>query len=105
MGPGAMTATGPSTGRLSIPVDLMPFHGLGRGRPTLTDSTLTITTVFPGRDYGQAFPRAVDEGEGDQGDSLSGRRHGEHRGRRSRQVAGQRGAEGAGRDLQAGGGG
>jgi hypothetical protein len=34
-----VTRTGPSTGCLSMPVRLISFHGLGRGRPTLTEST------------------------------------------------------------------
>jgi hypothetical protein len=40
-GPGAVTMTGPSTGRLSMPVEDSCFHGLGRGRPTLTESSFT----------------------------------------------------------------
>src|SRR5262245_56627963 len=37
---GAVTMTGPSTGRLSMPVSLTGFHGFGRGRPTLTERIL-----------------------------------------------------------------
>jgi hypothetical protein len=36
-----VTITGPSTGRLSMPVRVIAFHGLGRGRPMLTEITFT----------------------------------------------------------------
>jgi hypothetical protein len=36
--PGAVTMTGPATGRLSMPVSVTGFHGLARGLPTLTES-------------------------------------------------------------------
>ena len=37
---GRVTMTGPSTGRLSMPVSFIVFHGLGCGWPTLTDRSL-----------------------------------------------------------------
>src|SRR5579859_2197361 len=37
-----VTITGPSTGRLSMPVSLTSFHGLSRGWPTLTESSLIV---------------------------------------------------------------
>ena len=37
---GRVTMTGPSTGRLSMPVSFIVFHGFGCGWPTLTDRTL-----------------------------------------------------------------
>jgi hypothetical protein len=37
---GRVTMTGPSTGRLSMPVSFIVFHGFSRGWPTLTDAIL-----------------------------------------------------------------
>src|SRR6516164_2167541 len=37
---GRVTMTGPSTGRLSMPVSLTAFHGFSRGWPMLTERTL-----------------------------------------------------------------
>src|SRR6185437_17011580 len=37
---GRVTMTGPSTGRLSMPVSFIVFHGFGCGWPTLTDRSL-----------------------------------------------------------------
>ena len=36
---GGVTMTGPSTGRLSMPVSLIAFHGFSRGWPMLTDNS------------------------------------------------------------------
>src|ERR1700683_47688 len=36
---GGVTMTAPSTGRLSMPVSLIAFHGFSRGWPTLTDNS------------------------------------------------------------------
>ena len=44
-GSGDATNTRPSTGRLSMPVALLRFHGLDRGLPALTDSTSTKATL------------------------------------------------------------
>jgi hypothetical protein len=41
LGRAGLTMTGPSTGRLSMPVSFISFHEFGRGRPTLTERTLT----------------------------------------------------------------
>ena len=48
-GPGARTWTGPSTGCLPIPVDLTFLWGLGRGRPTLTESRMGTGSDYVGR--------------------------------------------------------
>src|SRR5689334_12199032 len=37
---GRVTMAGPSTGRLSMPVSFIVFHGFSCGWPTLTDRTL-----------------------------------------------------------------
>src|ERR1700691_3453438 len=36
---GGVTMTGPSTGRLSMPVSFIVFHGFSRGWPMLTDNS------------------------------------------------------------------
>src|SRR5580658_5173590 len=36
---GGVTMTGPSTGRLSMPVSFIAFHGFSRGWPMLTDNS------------------------------------------------------------------
>src|SRR5437660_829487 len=46
LGPGTTTATGPSTGRLSMPVALRPFQILGRGLLTLTESSFSTVSAL-----------------------------------------------------------
>ena len=51
--------TGPATGRLSIPVSFIAFHGFSRGWPTLTERTfippLDLVADTGGK-YGEALP-------------------------------------------------
>src|SRR5580704_16322337 len=56
-----VTITGPSTGRLSMPVSFISFHGLRRGWPTLTESSFMTRRYAPPAAPAKAFPGAGPE--------------------------------------------